>query len=91
MKFSPLIYNAEIYNIWTNELNRFLSSRLTRKTVDSTKNAYAIPTKIVKANAPGEDINLASWNFNTTISSGVDNFSEWFRGDFQKKFKNDPP
>ena len=41
--------------------------------------------------AHGEDIILGRWNSNTTIRWGVHNFCHEYRGDFQKKFKIDPP
>ena len=53
MKFSAFYLIAKISNIFENEINTLCTSTLNRRTANVTKNAYAIPTKILKANAAG--------------------------------------
>ena len=51
MKFSAFYLIAKISNIFENEINTLCTRTLNRRTAKVINNAYAIPTKILKANA----------------------------------------
>ena len=51
MKLSALYLIAEIFNIFKEEIHTLCTSTLNRRTANVTKNAYAISTRIVNANA----------------------------------------
>ena len=51
MKFSAFYLIAKISNIFEKEINTLCTSTLNQRTANIIKNAYAIPTKILKANA----------------------------------------
>ena len=51
MKLSAFYLIAEIFNTFKNEINKLCTSTLNRRTAKVIKNAYAIPTKILKAKA----------------------------------------
>ena len=53
MKLSAFYLIAEIFNTFKNEIDKFCTSTLNQRTANVIKNAYAIPTKILKANAAG--------------------------------------
>ena len=54
MKLSAFYLIAEIFNTFKNEINKLCTSTLNRRTAKVINNAYAIPTKILKANAAGK-------------------------------------
>ena len=51
MKLSAFHLIAKISNIFEKEINTLCTSTLNRRTAKVINNAYAIPTKILKANA----------------------------------------
>ena len=53
MKLSAFYLIAEIFNTFKEEINTLCTSTLNRRKANFIKNAYAIPTKILKANAAG--------------------------------------
>ena len=51
MKLLAFYLIAEIFSTFKKEINTLCTSTLNQRTANIIKNAYAIPTKILKANA----------------------------------------
>ena len=91
MKLSAFSFITELSNILKNQINTLNISALTRKTANSTKKPYAIPTKTFRCNAHREKIVTAQKYFRIVMSPFIHKFSFTFERILEKSSKSIHP
>ena len=91
MKLSAYSFITELSNILNKSINSSNISALTRKTANSTKKPYAIPTKTFRCNAHREKIVTAQKYFRIVMSPFIHKFSFTFERILEKSSKSIHP